>query len=480
MNIVEMFAKMNSGEIKAHSELGTRDESKQTRNFGTRIQKLKTVTGLNARILAMKDVVIPFNPFTVEEDEVYNSKNTFRPILLVTDTLTGIWNYCKQNPEVAEKWNARTGCNMLDENVTLRNIYDAFKACGFIVPRIMTYHTVSVNFGGIQGFPEFRVKYTVDSSELNDENSYDYGPNAPIWHQAAIFFNGLLKPEADSVKKELEAKGVNKDTISAERRAVYSRAPVGFVGPTNLVPFFYFPFNSELRKFDENDNKAIEESLRFYSYTDKWTIPLREATENPMYDTDMNFFDFHIKTPSAKETKPNGNVYTDDDSMEIYTAMQITNTDGRIALHGGKTVINGTPTPNEEVYESFFKAASAYFSRSQEESGKEGGETFEKIMAASNRFRPITQALDNFLPACNEVFVNTFANSKYFTEEYKKQHAMFFTAMNRENAMALADYDEDELEEAAEQNKSSIADLISEAAPVEERVPDVGTLEFSD
>lgn len=464
---------MSSGEMSAHSELGTRDESKQTRNFGNRIQKLKTVCGLNARVLVMKDVVIPFNPFTGEEDDSYNRKTPFRPILLVSQVLEGLISVCKENEAVNAVWNKELGIDLSSVNPAdeeeLMKVYLAFKPKGFIKPRVMTYHTVAMNFGGIFGFPEFRVKYTVDSSQLNAEGTYDYGPNAPYWHQAAIFFNAMLKPEADAKRQALEKQGASKEVLASERSNVYKRSPVGFVGPTNLIPFFYFPFDADVPTFKADDFHAVEEHLRFFSFTDKWTVSLREAMEKKMFDTCIDFFDFHIRTPSSKEQKPSGGVYTDDDSMELYTAMSISITDGRLNLTVGSTELaDGTIKPNRELYASFMEAAKAYFLDSQGQSDAKTAETFEAIMAKSSRFRPINAIMDNFLPACNEVFVNQFASSPYCTEEVKKANSTFFTAMNPANAIALASSDEEELEDAAQEQAASVSDLIADTkAPAE-------------
>lgn len=461
MNIQEMFKKMGSGELKAHSELGTRDEAKQTRNFGVRFQKMKTVTGINARALVMKDVVLPFNPFTGEADDDYNRKTPFRPILLVSQTIAGIKGACKDNAELAAFWERTLGMKFAEGDAPTMDEYNAFKKAGFIKPRVTSYYTVAMNFAGAHGFPEFRVKYTVPPEDLNEEGSYEWG-KAPVWHQAAVFFNAILKPEADEKKKSLEAAGQSKETVANERRSIFSRSPVGFVSPTNLLPFFFFPLNELPGTFDPKHPQDVEKAVRYYSYTDKWTVPLTEALSNPMFDTDMDFFDFSIKTPSSKDTKPNGAVYTDDDAMELYTSMQVTNTDGRLALHGGQSMTDSGAKPNEEVFASFIETVRAYFLYSQEQSSVEGGETFEKIMASSNRFRPITQALDNFLPACNDVFNTTFATSAYCTDQVKKANAAFFTAMNADNAIAMAAVDDDELEAAEKEQRTSVQELIKE------------------
>ncbi len=94
---------------------------------------------------------------------------------------------------------------------------------------------------------------------------------------------------------------------------------------------------------------------------------------------------------------------------------------------------------------------------------KEEGESFEKLMAASNGFRPIDSVMDKFLPACNQVFLKQFADTKYYTPDVKKGNSAFFTAMNPDNVMALAEYDEDELEDAAQNQQKSLQSILTQA-----------------
>ena len=479
-DLKEMFSKMSQGELSAHSELGTRDENKQSKNYSSRIQKMKLVTGINARIMPFKDLVIPFNPFTGKVDEVYNDKTPFRPILLVSQAITGIKGECEKNPELKAFWEDKLEITLTPGPATMDE-YAAFRAKGFIMPRIMTYSTVALNFGGSYGFPDFRVKYSVPPEQLNESGSYDYN-DAPVWHLAAIFFNSMLRPEADKVEKDLKASGQNKDTIKAQRQAVFAKSPVGFVGPTNLIPFLYFPLNEPPKKLDPSNYTDLESVMRFYSKTDKWTTALAEAMKDPIYDTTMDYYDLTIKTPSSSDTKADNSVYTDEDAMELYTAMIITNTDGRRSLTEGKTEVNGQAVPNTQVFANVYEAAEAYFANSQEQSFTEGGETFEKIMATSNKFRPITSIMDNFLPACNEVFSSTFAGTSYFNDNIKKANAPFFTMLNPANAFALADEDEEDLEAAREGQKDSVMGLIKEAQEAalaaEGDGGDIGTLEL--
>lgn len=466
MDLKEMFARMGSGEVSAHSELGTRDESKQSKSYASRIRKMKTAVGIKAHVLVMKDLVIPFNPFTCESDEQYNYRAPFRPILLVSQTLEGIKQFCASNPEVAAKWEKYLGAQPGDIDwaaAPSMSDYFKFKARGLVKPRVMSYSTVSLSFGGQSGFSEYRQKYTVDPTQLDENNNYSFD-NAPIWHKAAIFFNSMLKPEADAAVAALEKQAATKETITAQKRTIYSKSPVGFVSQTNLIPFLYFPTNEQPKSFDPKNYSDFESCIRWYGYnTEKWSGAIDDAMKDNQLDEDMDFFDFTMRTPSSSETKSNGQVYTDDDGIEIYQALKITNTDARLSVWTGKTVVDGREMLNSEIYASVWEAAKAYFLYSQEQSGVEGGDTFEKLMAASNGFRPISGVVDRLLSACNKVFLSQFADSKYFTDGVKKANAEFFTAMNPDNALALADADDDELEEAKEEQKASVGALISEA-----------------
>lgn len=466
MDIKEIFERMGKGEVSAHSELGTRDEAKQSKSYASRIRKMKTTVGIKAHVLVMKDLVIPFNPFTCEPDDQYNHRTPFRPILLVSQTLEGIKQFCAGNPEIASKWEKYLGVESgeIDWNAEpCMADYFKFKARDLIKPRVMSYSTVSLSFGGQGGFSEYRQKYTVDPTQLDENNNYGY-ENAPIWHKAAIFFNSMLKPEADEVVAALEKQAATKETIATQRRAVFSKAPVSFVSQTNLIPFLYFPLNEQPKAFDPKRYSDFESCTRWYGYNpDKWGGAIKDAMEDNQFDECMDFFDFTMRTPSSSETKSNGQVYTDDDALELYQALTISNTDSRFSVWSGGTTADGKTLQNSEIYAPVWTAAKEYFLYSQDESGKDGGDTFEKLMAASNGFRPITSVTDKLLAACNQVFLAQFADSKYFTDGIKKANAEFFTAMNPDNALALADADDDELDEAARKQAESVSDLIATA-----------------
>lgn len=463
MDLQEMFARIQNGEVAAHSELGTRDEAKQSKNFTARLRKFEAKTNVKAHAFMMKDVVIPFNPFTCETDDTYNARTPFRPILLVSQTLGQLKQFCAAHPDIGTRWCEILGAEIDWNGPVTRDEYFLFKAKDMIKPRIMSYSTVSLNFGGNAGFSEYRQKYTVDPSQLDHDNNYLPGVN-PIWNQAAVFFYSMIKPEIDDVTAQLERQSASKEQIANQRRTIRGKSPVSFVTQTNLIPFIFVPMNDGVGEFDEKRPTDFEPYIRWYGYnSDKWSGAVTEAETNNLYDENMDYYDFSIRTPTSKETKQNGMVYTDADSLELYQAMSITNTDGRVSAWGGQSTIDGKVVQNNELFAPLWAAAERYFIYSQEQSMVEDGDTFEKLMAASNRMRPITSVLDKFLPACNAVFIQQFASSKYFTPERKKANAAFFTAMNPDNALALADSDEDELDEAAQKQAQSLGDILAVA-----------------
>lgn len=465
MELQELFAKMQSGEVTMHTELGTRDEKKQSRQFVERFTKQKTVTGINNRILVMKDVVLPFNPLTCEEDDIYNAKSPFRPILLVSQVLTLIKNACAQDPKLAEAWERKLG-GKFDEGEPTLHDYLMMRKAEFIKPRIHTYHTVSIQLPQEFGGQKFKTRHTVDSSQLNESGTYDMD-NQPVHHQLALLFNALVKPAWDSARKKMEAAGATKEQLSTRRRDMYADVPIGFVSPTNLIPFFAFPLDEMPPVMKPEDFMQVEKYIRFYSYTEKWTNALNKVLKEPQLDEDIDFYDFTMVTPSSDDRKANGQVYTDQDTTDIYQALTITNTDGRRALHGGNSYDGETAVPNEQAFASVIAAIKNYFIYSQGESAKPDGDTFEKIMAASNRFRPILAVYDKLIPACKMIFETKFKDNPYNTVEFRAAHSAILAAMDKKYALELAGLDDEEIQAAEEKAQASVKDIISESHAAE-------------
>lgn len=460
----KMFAGLQSGAVHMHTELGTRDEHIQSNRQGDRLQKQKTVTGIDDQILVFKDLVVPFNPMTCESDDNYNAKRPFRPILLVSQAIELIKHACAVNADLAGSWKERLGgeFDTSTEAATLAD-YRLFKAAGMIKPRIMTYHTVSVQLPKDFGGGDYRRKYTVPSDQLNERGSYDM-ENAPDWHLGAMAFNSLLRPEWEQRRRALEASGASKEQISSERRTVYAKSPIGFVTPTNLIPYVSVPLDEMPPVIKENEFMSIEKYIRFYSYTDKFTGALNKAVKNDTFDEDIDFYDLTLHTPASDERMASGKVYTDEDTAEIYQAMTITNTDGRQALHGGYSVnADGKQVPNEEAFASLLAACRQYFLYSQAESAKEDGDTFERVMAMSNRFRPIITIQDKLVPALGSVFKTTFEGSNFDTEQFRAANSTFLCRIDPKYAMSLAAMDDDEINAAAEEQKASLNSIIGEA-----------------
>lgn len=288
--------------------------------------------------------------------------------------------------------------------------------------------------------------------------------NAPDWHLGAVAFNALMRPEWEQRKRALESSGASKEQITSERRTVYAKSPIGFVTPTNLIPYISVPLNGMPPVIKDNEFMTIEKYIRFYSYTDKFTAALDKATKNDTFDEDIDFYDFTLQTPASGVKMTSGKVYTDDDTAEIYQAMTITNTDGRQALHGGHSVnSDGKQIPNEEAFASLLAACQKYFLYSQAESAKEDGDTFERVMAMSNRFRPIVTIQDKLVPALASVFKTTFEGSTFDTEQFRAANSTFLCRIDPKYAMSIAAMDDDEIKAAADEQTASIGDIVGEA-----------------
>lgn len=454
MTFEEMFAGLKGGDMVMKTELGTRDESKQTKIFEARYGKVRIVTNLKFRALVMKDVVLPFNPTTCDTDDVYSDRVPFRPIMLVSQTLEMIKKLCADDEAIAKRWEERLGYRWSEGMKPTMDDYYAIKSAGFIHPRLTTYHTVSVFMPEEMSNSKFRRKYTVDSNELLPDCSYP-PENRPIWDQAAIFFNGLVRPEWEKTKAELERKNVAPDVIQAEKRKCFAKSPVSFVSPTNLIPFICVPLGEVPTSCNPKDCKTLEKYIKFMSYTDKWPGPINEIMSDNSFDTCMDFYDLTVVTPTSDARKPSGAVYTDEDTLALFQALTVKVTDGRVAIVGGKSKLaDGTQISNEDAFEKLMETARAYFLYSQSESQKEDGDTFEKIMAASNGCRPIWTINDKLIPACRVAYETQFKDSPYLTDAFKKAHSNFIVAMEPKAALEFAAEDDDDLEEANKEANS--------------------------
>lgn len=477
-SIKNIFEQAQSGTLKMHSALGTRDESKQVKTFVTRISKMETVCGINARALVMKDLVLPFNPFTLEEDEVYNEKNKYRPILLVSQAIEGIKLFCRENEELAKGYEELLGDKFDDcPEATLKDYY-LFKHKDFIFPRVTSYYVTQINMGGKQGLPEFKVRYTVDERELNAEKSYDYD-KAPVHAKLASLFNAICREEWKAIKTVLDKNNVTDDEKNTKRADIFSKSPISFVKPFNVLPFFFFPIGDKFPVLKEENFMDIEKSIRFYNKTDKWITAFEDVKNNDTLDELIDFYDFTVKTPKSGTPTASGKVLTDEDANAIYQALTINVTDGRYSLAQDKFA---------KEFANAYQAIKNYFIHSQMEETKDDGMNFEKIMSLSTRCRPIESITDAILPAACEVFNEKFADSQYFTDGIRKQYDEILCQMNPKNAIATAEYDAEELEAAGKEAFTDMqqymkevdennADLVDDLKPLEETEEDTQSQE---
>ena len=100
--VLEMMEKMRNGEVSTTSKLNLRNEKKQSRIITGKIPGLKKVKKKISRLLIIKEVAIPFNPWTGAPDETYNEDMKFRPELSFSTTALMLKNFYNDNPEVKE------------------------------------------------------------------------------------------------------------------------------------------------------------------------------------------------------------------------------------------------------------------------------------------------------------------------------------------------------------------------------------------
>lgn len=102
-NVEEFIKKLETGDLKAGSTYGLRNESLRAGSFSRKIQKVKTDVGKVSKLLFLKELVFQFNPQTGEEDENFNAAREWRPPLVPSTSALIVKKYAHDNEKAKER-----------------------------------------------------------------------------------------------------------------------------------------------------------------------------------------------------------------------------------------------------------------------------------------------------------------------------------------------------------------------------------------
>lgn len=132
-----------SGDIATTSELKIRDEKIQTKDTIKRYLLLKKEPASKVDLCVLTELAIPFNPFTVKEDNQYSRDNKFRTLLSRGTTIKMLKKFYNENEDIKKlfmekvmvsEWDTSNPDKITEEDHRIFNRYTVART--FTVPAV--------------------------------------------------------------------------------------------------------------------------------------------------------------------------------------------------------------------------------------------------------------------------------------------------------------------------------------------------------
>ena len=244
INLKETLSKLQKAGA-GKSRLGLRNEKRQVKAGNGRLPGLKKEKNKHARLLILKELAIPFDPFSVEVTDEYNDDSKYRPELSVGSLISTFKEYYNTNPEAKEKFLAEVGVNEWDTSkpeVSTKEDKEIFRK--YTVPKIVTTNMVNITSPIMNKvkFPcGYRVNFVRDGfGDVVLEKGQEYPKELAI----ANFYKGVYLEAYNKWEQE------NSNKPDADKKEMFkkfiSRSPVSVDFPKNTVLVFELPLNQQL------------------------------------------------------------------------------------------------------------------------------------------------------------------------------------------------------------------------------------------
>lgn len=256
MNSSELLQQMQSGEITTTSKLKVRDESIQKKNYVARLAKLKKENKKKAKLLFIKEIAIPFNPFTGKKDDQYNDLTKFRLTKSCTSTICALKEFLNkpENEEVKKIYMQKAGVSEWDtSDFTHANADDAIIFRKYTVPRLFTAMVSKVNIPSFTGNP-FGKQYLMNVKR--DPLTGEVQGEQHILLQLSRFIDSLLYEEKAEYQKAIDDGKITKteEDQRSDRQKINEKRVITGVYPANFGICYEIKLSN---KFDIADSSEV-------------------------------------------------------------------------------------------------------------------------------------------------------------------------------------------------------------------------------
>lgn len=290
-----LLASLNAGTRKVTSE--SRNENKQNKSRASRFDHIEKKSKKRSRLLALTELVFPFDPRTGEETETANSENFYRPSSSTETAILAIKTLASEDEKLKDFYALKAGVddwdvsNLEEVNSTDMKIFSKFRK-----PIVFTQTVVDVEIPAMTG-KDTVVQYLVDI-DRDAETQEVVGETHPL-----LKVNKLFNDRAWTARKEFEDNyrsgkepKLNEKDLKEKRRSFYKDMAVSGEHPVNYALCIELPLdeqlnlNAQLKGLEDKDIKELFK-LHKYSHNFRKAIDLFTSGTNIKNDLCNNFYE---------------------------------------------------------------------------------------------------------------------------------------------------------------------------------------------
>lgn len=312
---------LQNGEVSTSSISDLRNEDLQKKTYGRRIPFLKKERNEKSRLLILKSIAIPFNPFTCAEDDKFNPGRKFRTEKAASTTLLALKKFYNENAAQKELFLQRAKVDSWDtSNLEEVTNEDREVFSKFYVTNIFTINKVHINNKAVTGKDngaDFKVDIKRDDIGNIVEQWEDAEGNKqtmPRFLTTAISLGGFFSSVYLQQYKDWElTEGANKtdDDKARQKMAIMSQSPITEDRPGNTLLAIKLPLTNSLELDMETISKWEEKdfSRAFVQipYTQKIRSQVEDFTQTyKRRDLYSDFYELDMVVPDQEDKKLRG------------------------------------------------------------------------------------------------------------------------------------------------------------------------------
>lgn len=321
LNIDDFISQMRNREISVSSFDDIRNEKLQKKENNRRIGFFKKEKDTNYKVLPLKTIAFPFDPFTVEVTKDFNEDNKFRTETSARSMMLAFKKYYSDNEELKAKFMKRAKVESWDtSNVDELTVEDIKVFGEFTYPFVFTLNVIHINDKVVTGNnngKDYRIQVVRDEVGNIVDTWTD---RAGEEHQTPKFVKRSMEIASFYTQVALNkfnnwvaTEGANKtdDDKSAKRLSFLGESPISEEKPKNYLLAYVFDMKNKLElpyaELSDLDEKNIGKHLKLIplSGTLKDKLALFKTTYEGR-DVYPSYYEMDVIVPNTDDPKERG------------------------------------------------------------------------------------------------------------------------------------------------------------------------------